>query len=187
MSDDPVITPLAWPPGPLPTSRTDATPMTGTHPADHNQVNLAVNDIVTKLTATDAGISGMRAVQTWAPSWTVGGVGVSNAYLTYALWVNLGGIRVGAARYVYSTGQPGPASPGGFLIGNGFWTPTLAVQGGFHFYEAGVNSHTGFTQRFDAATLCFGTNGVGNIFGVSPSVVPSPGDILQFYVISWEP
>jgi len=41
---------MAWPPGVLPINRTNAVPQNNTHPADHNAVNLAVNDIVTKIT-----------------------------------------------------------------------------------------------------------------------------------------
>lgn len=37
---------MAWPPPTLPTTRTDTTVMAGTHPADHNAANLAINDIV---------------------------------------------------------------------------------------------------------------------------------------------
>ena len=40
---------MAWPPPVLPVNRTDATPQQATHPADHNAANLAINDIVTKL------------------------------------------------------------------------------------------------------------------------------------------
>lgn len=41
---------MAWPPPVLPVNRTDATPQQGTHPADHNAANLAINDLVTKVT-----------------------------------------------------------------------------------------------------------------------------------------
>ena len=37
---------MAWPPPVLPVNRTDATPQTANHIADHNQANQAINDIV---------------------------------------------------------------------------------------------------------------------------------------------
>lgn len=40
---------MAWPPPTLPTTRTNTTVMTDTHPAEHNAVNLAINDIVTRI------------------------------------------------------------------------------------------------------------------------------------------
>lgn len=40
---------MAWPPPVLPTNRTNATPQQDTHPADHNAVNLAVNDTVAQV------------------------------------------------------------------------------------------------------------------------------------------
>ena len=42
---------MAWPPPTLATNRSDATPQQTTHPADHNQANQAINDIVAKVTA----------------------------------------------------------------------------------------------------------------------------------------
>jgi hypothetical protein len=46
---------MAWPPPVLPTNRTNATPQQDTHPADHNAVNLAVNDLVTHVQAYGPG------------------------------------------------------------------------------------------------------------------------------------
>jgi len=46
---------MAWPPAVLATNRTNATPQTNTHPADHNAVNAAVNDTVAHVQAIDAG------------------------------------------------------------------------------------------------------------------------------------
>lgn len=40
---------MPYPPPVLPTDRTNATPQQDVHPADHNAVNLAVNDIVNAL------------------------------------------------------------------------------------------------------------------------------------------
>lgn len=37
---------MAFPPGNLPTNRANSTPQVNTHPADHNQANAAINDIV---------------------------------------------------------------------------------------------------------------------------------------------
>lgn len=42
---------MAWPPGVLPINRTNATTQQDTHPADHNAVNQAVNDIVPQVQA----------------------------------------------------------------------------------------------------------------------------------------
>jgi len=47
---------MAWPPGTLPTNRTNATPQTNTHPADHNAVNGAVNDIVNRVLSIESGL-----------------------------------------------------------------------------------------------------------------------------------
>lgn len=44
---------MAWPPGVLSTSRSNATPQTDTHPADHNAVNGAVNDTVAHVQGID--------------------------------------------------------------------------------------------------------------------------------------
>lgn len=41
---------MTWPPPALPTTRTNTTVMVNTHPAEHNAVNLAINDIVTRIT-----------------------------------------------------------------------------------------------------------------------------------------
>lgn len=43
---------MAWPPPVLPINRSDALDQQTNHPADHNAVNQAVNDIVARLTAT---------------------------------------------------------------------------------------------------------------------------------------
>jgi hypothetical protein len=50
---------MAWPPPVLPINRTNAVPQQDTHPADHNAVNLAVNDLVTRVQGNeiDAGKS----------------------------------------------------------------------------------------------------------------------------------
>lgn len=37
---------MAFPPAPLPTNRTNATPQNNTHPADHNAISAAINDTV---------------------------------------------------------------------------------------------------------------------------------------------
>lgn len=37
---------MAWPPAPLPTNRTNATPQQNTHPGDHNAIAQAINDTV---------------------------------------------------------------------------------------------------------------------------------------------
>lgn len=47
---------MAWPPPALPTTRANDTPQLDTHPADHNAVNLAVNDIVARLNVIPAKI-----------------------------------------------------------------------------------------------------------------------------------
>jgi hypothetical protein len=44
---------MAWPPPALPTTRTNTTVQFDTHPADHNAVNLAVNDIVAHVQGID--------------------------------------------------------------------------------------------------------------------------------------
>lgn len=49
---------MAYPPGTLPTGRTNATPQQDNHPADHNTVNQAVNDIVGRLGANPQGTFG---------------------------------------------------------------------------------------------------------------------------------
>lgn len=46
---------MAWPPAGLPTNRTNATPQTNTHPADHNAVNAAMNDTVARVQAIETG------------------------------------------------------------------------------------------------------------------------------------
>lgn len=40
---------MAWPPAPLPTTRTNLTPQLNTHPAEHNAQNLAINDTVARV------------------------------------------------------------------------------------------------------------------------------------------
>ena len=40
---------MAWPPGVLPVNRTDALTQQTNHPADHNAVNQAVNDVVAEM------------------------------------------------------------------------------------------------------------------------------------------
>jgi hypothetical protein len=45
---------MAWPPPVLPINRTNATPQLDTHAADHNAVNLAVNDLVARVQTIDA-------------------------------------------------------------------------------------------------------------------------------------
>lgn len=40
---------MAWPPPTMPTTRTNTTVMTDTHPSEHNAVNLAINNIVAKV------------------------------------------------------------------------------------------------------------------------------------------
>lgn len=47
---------MAFPPAVLPTNRTNATPQQDTHPADHNAVNAAVNDIVTYVGRISRGV-----------------------------------------------------------------------------------------------------------------------------------
>jgi len=54
---------MAWPPASLPTNRTNATPQTNTHPADHNAVNAAVNDTVAHVQAIDNGTSRAGAAE----------------------------------------------------------------------------------------------------------------------------
>lgn len=43
---------MAWPPPVLPTNRTNADPQQDNHPADHNAVNLAVNDLTARVIAS---------------------------------------------------------------------------------------------------------------------------------------
>lgn len=67
---------MAWPPPTLPTNRIDTTVMAGTHPADHNAANLAINDIVARMgrgsfRVIGGGVgqamsSGVPTVATWA-------------------------------------------------------------------------------------------------------------------------
>lgn len=52
---------MAWPPPTLPTSRTNTTVMADTHPADHNAVNLAVNDLVVRMTTRENKITANSA------------------------------------------------------------------------------------------------------------------------------
>lgn len=53
---------MAWPPPVLAINRTNATPQTNTHPADHNAVNQAVNDIVTHVqTVTDTQVVSLES------------------------------------------------------------------------------------------------------------------------------
>jgi len=47
---------MAYPPAVLPTNRTNATAQADTHPADHNQVNAAVNDTVAELNRRPKGV-----------------------------------------------------------------------------------------------------------------------------------
>lgn len=44
---------MAWPPPVLPVNRSNATPQLDTHPADHNALAQAINDIVLRLQAQD--------------------------------------------------------------------------------------------------------------------------------------
>jgi hypothetical protein len=46
---------MAWPPPVLPINRTDALYQQGNHPADHNAANVAINDVVARLTGSGAG------------------------------------------------------------------------------------------------------------------------------------
>lgn len=45
---------MVWPPADLPTTRTDSTPQVTNHPADHNNVNLAMNDTTDEIQANNA-------------------------------------------------------------------------------------------------------------------------------------
>lgn len=58
---------MAFPPATLPTNRTNATPQQDTHPADHNAVNAAVNDITGALTP----LVGRRGVGLSQPSQSI--------------------------------------------------------------------------------------------------------------------
>ena len=53
---------MAWPPGVLPVNRTDALSQQTTHPADHNAVNQAVNDIVAETQALTSGRAPRRSI-----------------------------------------------------------------------------------------------------------------------------
>jgi hypothetical protein len=52
---------MAWPPGPLPTNITNATPQQTTHPDLHDQTSQAVNDIVSTVSGMIPGIVSMFA------------------------------------------------------------------------------------------------------------------------------
>jgi hypothetical protein len=87
---------MAWPPAVLPINRTDATLQQTNHPADHNAVNLAVNDTVAKIQSlgdpwraangVSASIVGGTLPTAAAP------VGLSGVSGTLATYVNQSGI-----------------------------------------------------------------------------------------------
>jgi len=175
---------MAWPPPVLPTNRQDLTPQTVTHPAEHNAENLAINDLVAKVTGIDTELAGaLRTTRTWTPNWVVGGVGVSNAGLAGNWWLQVGKLRVGAAAW---TNPSGPASPGGFLVGNGFWSATARLYGVWHYFQSGVTNHVGVVLRYDASTISFQKDDQSNIFGLGPAMIPSPGHAFQFLVVAIE-
>ena len=70
---------MAFPPPTLPVDRTDNTPQLNTHPADHNDANQAINDIVGRLKMVASGY------------FTTGyGAGIARAAGTYACPYPLG-------------------------------------------------------------------------------------------------
>jgi hypothetical protein len=63
--EEPIVLPLAWPPPVLPTNRTDATAQLATHPADHNAVNQAMNDVVPVVAQNISQINALYANAGW--------------------------------------------------------------------------------------------------------------------------
>lgn len=57
---------MAWPPPALPTNRTNATPQQDTHPADHNAVNLAMNDTVARVITNEGTLNSLVTISNGA-------------------------------------------------------------------------------------------------------------------------
>lgn len=75
---------MAFPPPTLPTTRSNTTVMTTTHPADHNAANLAINDLTAE--AVKQTRSGFTA------NWS--GTASNNAQIPWAATANVGGWTV---------------------------------------------------------------------------------------------
>ena len=107
---------MAWPPPTLPTNRSNATPQTSTHPADHNALALAINDTVGYVQFLDSGLArkgvvvaqsgqSVAAGQVVTLSWSSFSETTFGTSSTLIVPANAGGI------YVASLKVNGPVSP----------------------------------------------------------------------------
>lgn len=101
---------MAWPPAALPTNRTNSTPQNITHPADHNAISAAINDIVgwgvnvvtpaalvrQGFGATQSGQAvgaGVTAVLAWnTVAWQQGGAWIAPGQSTHTVPAGAGGV-----------------------------------------------------------------------------------------------
>ena len=173
---------MAWPPPTLPINRSDATPQQTTHPADHNAVNLAVNDLVAKVTALDAeiGVIG-RNVTAWLPDISFGGVRPASQSVATSFWVDLGRLRFGMHKVTFTATMGGGA--GGMVVNAGFWPAGAHVMGGFHYFDSGVTNWTGWMQTYGTGAAGL-VNNVNNIFGATPAITVEVNDILELWIIA---
>lgn len=117
---------MAWPPPVLPINRTDATVQQATHPADHNAVNLAVNDTVARVAGIGDPWRNPQTVSANIPGAALSGsaqdialTGVAGALATYGLIGGHPGItfnRAGVINGIFHLSMQAPAAAGGVII-----------------------------------------------------------------------
>lgn len=134
---------MAYPPSTLPTNRTDSTPTPTNHPADHNNADQAINDIVGVLgpnpngTATDltsrlaaldtssiealaaVNLSGHRAVSPRADGTLEYADPTQLVNINRAVWLTTSAVSAGAVAAVRTMGE--------VIEPSWSWTPGMAV------------------------------------------------------------
>jgi hypothetical protein len=165
---------MAWPPPALPITRTNATPQFDTHAQDHNAVNLAVNDLVSKVSWLDATVVDRGVQKSWTPAWVAGGVAVPHTTVL-ATYMQFGQMRIGMC-VLQATGA---VAAGGMLIGDGFWGTGGVYSGWFEYLDLGAVIYTGTTGPYDDVSSRLQVNNQNNLFGITPSIAVAVGDTLR--------
>lgn len=142
---------MAWPPPTLPTTRTDTTVMASTHPADHNAVNLAINDIVGYVKPS------VWTAVTYQNGWTTMSGGQPLQYRKTGDVVSVRGMVAGGASATVCTTLPAGYRPPASLA-----TVGSSYQGGPNFAYIDISTNGGILLMFTAAT-----SGIGILFDFS--------------------